>query len=119
MLDLISEAHSQMATDEDTPDTLEDELDMNLTSITKELKLLELENERITNEQSMLETILRQNEDSEVLAKYMKLVNEKNGLVRRQMQLNILEKEVTLDKRQAIIKKELQVTIIPIHTTVS
>ena len=42
------------------------------------------------------------------LERLLTLVNEKNALVRRQMQLNILEKEASINKRHEIIMFELQ-----------
>lgn len=89
-------------------DQYEAAIDQNLISVAKQLELLELDNDRITHQQSMLEEVLRKNENSDVLPEYLKLVNEKNSLVRKQMQLNLKEKEYTLDKRQSLTKKELQ-----------
>ncbi len=82
-----------------------------LGQITNELKLLELDTERLAHEQEMLEKILREgggDTDAGVLPRYLQLVNEKNGLVRRQMQLNLFEKEAELGARQAEIRSKLQ-----------
>ncbi len=82
-----------------------------LGQISNELGLLELENDRLDHEQEMLAKIIRDGSKESadrVLPRYLQLVNEKNGLVRRQMQLNLFEKEAELAKRQSEIQARLQ-----------
>ncbi len=77
--------------------------------IANELRLLELENDRITHEQDLLVNVIRKNENADsVMPRYLELVNEKNGVVRRQMQLNILEKSALISRKQEAINEELQ-----------
>ena len=67
-------------------------------TIAEELSQLTSEEDRITREKDELEEVLREEEydpnELEVsMQKWMQLVNQKNSVVRRQMQLNIKEKE--------------------------
>ncbi len=83
-----------------------------LVKIREELHSLEQENERISHEKNVLEQFLRTQESEEetkdVLPRYLQLVNEKNGLVRRQMQLNLFEKEALISAKQRSLNEELQ-----------
>jgi len=87
--------------------------------ITVELRSLELESERVSHEQSQLEERLRllsldEKTTAELMPRLIALVNEKQAIVRRQMQLNILEKDAHLTKRQKAIVEELHgLSILP------
>lgn len=82
-----------------------------LKKISDELKNLEAELEMINQEKSKLEAFLREadeDENEDVFNRFMFLVNEKNAKVRRQMQLNIFEKQAIVSQKQMRINAELQ-----------
>jgi hypothetical protein len=85
--------------------------------IDKEMEDLEREQSAIDEQAAVLEKQLRlvmesQNtngeEEEALMAKWFMFVNKKNALLRRQMQLNILEKEADLETRYKILNIELQ-----------
>lgn len=81
-------------------------------SIERELNELEREQNEIDGQAVQLEKRLRavmdayDNED-ELLAEWFELVNKKNALLRRQMQLNIIEKENELKRQYVKLNDEL------------
>ncbi|CAH2009129.1 unnamed protein product [Acanthoscelides obtectus] len=86
------------------------------TWIDKEMEDLEREQSVIDEQAAILEKELRdvmESKDSDgdeeaLMAKWFMLVNKKNALLRRQMQLNILEKEADLETRYKTLNLELQ-----------
>ncbi|XP_063911063.1 EH domain-binding protein 1 isoform X2 [Zophobas morio] len=106
-----------------TPDKLPDELGLKQMGIDvhnyidKEMEDLEREQSAIDEQAAVLEKQLRvvmesQNSNGEeeeaLMAKWFMFVNKKNALLRRQMQLNILEKEADLETKYKLLNLELQ-----------
>lgn len=87
-------------------------------TIMEELSELAREEEQISGEIEKLEQALRRqdlasdeadSEDFEAhLQRYVSLVNEKNSLLRRQMQLNIAEKERAIEHEKDKLQRQLQ-----------
>ena len=85
-----------------------------LSYFDNEMQMLDAEQHEIDIQAAILDKRLREtSEDDQVLydallQQWFTLVNKKNALVKRQMQLNILKKEDNLDKKQNMLQEELR-----------
>ncbi|KAK5640350.1 hypothetical protein RI129_011161 [Pyrocoelia pectoralis] len=109
---------------EKSPDKLPEEIGLTGIDvqnwIDQELEDLEREQSAIDTQAATLEKQLRDvmeapHSNSEVedalMTQWFTLVNKKNALLRRQMQLNILEKESDLERRYTMLNHELRMSL--------
>ncbi|KAF5302964.1 hypothetical protein FQA39_LY10142 [Lamprigera yunnana] len=109
---------------EKSPDKLPEELSLTGIDvqnwIDQELEDLEREQSAIDTQAATLEKQLRSvmeaphsnsEEEDALMTQWFTLVNKKNALLRRQMQLNILEKESDLERRYTMLNHELRMSL--------
>ncbi|TRY64070.1 hypothetical protein TCAL_13277 [Tigriopus californicus] len=84
------------------------DLDAKAASLCNELKNLDQEIALVNSKQIHLENVLRTTSDTLELPNLIQLVNQKNSLVRKQMQYNILMKQVQLELEQRNIMDQLR-----------
>merc|ERR1711874_504833 len=78
------------------------------------MKVLDAEQVEIDKQAAILDKRLRETPEDDqlvydaLLQQWFTLVNKKNALLRRQMQLNILEKEDDLEKKLQMLQDELR-----------
>jgi len=88
--------------------------------VKKELEELEKEQGQVDAEAALLEPKIRmvmadggsKNHEEIYLKRWFHLVNRKNALIRRQMQLNLMEKEMDLQRRYALLNEELRTLMV-------
>eukprot|EP00088_Acartia_fossae_P012616 TRINITY_DN1651_c2_g1_i1.p1 TRINITY_DN1651_c2_g1~~TRINITY_DN1651_c2_g1_i1.p1 ORF type:complete len:344 (-),score=92.12 TRINITY_DN1651_c2_g1_i1:685-1656(-) len=89
--------------------------DSRLSYIDNELKVLDEETQEIDRQAAILHRRIRETSEDDqlvydaLLQQWFALLNKKNALVRRQMQLNILEKQDDLEKKFLMLQDELRI----------
>lgn len=90
--------------------------------VQSEMEALEQEQMRVDAQLAELEKVIRKvmdkgdkkGQEEELMPKWFTLINKKNALIRRQMQLNILEREEDLERKFKLLNRELR-TILDVE----
>jgi len=88
--------------------------DNRLSYIDNEIKVLDAEQIEIDKQAAILEKRLRETSEDDqlvydaLLQQFLTLVNKKNAIMKRQFQLNMLEKEEDLEKKLSMLQDELR-----------
>ena len=83
-------------------------------SLIKQIQVLDAEQLEVDKQLSILERRLRETSEDDTLVydallqQFLTLVNRKQALVKRQDQLNMMDKEADLDKKKAMLQEELR-----------
>jgi len=88
--------------------------DNRLSYIDNEIKVLDAEQVEVDKQLKILERRLRETSEDDqmvydaLLQQWLTLVNQKNALLKRQDQLNLLDREADLEKKLAMLQEELR-----------
>lgn len=111
---LINAAHSLNENEDEKMDANSFDLNAKEASLSVEMKALDNEIAIVNEKQIHLENVLRETTDTRELPNLIKLVNQKNGLVRKQNQYNILMKQVQLELEQRnILNRMRSLSLVP------